>query len=158
MERMEDFADVRLPFEMRIDPQGEGAFIGLFGELDQAARDRFSRTVHDLDRQPPARIVVDLSGLSFVDSTGLLLLLTFWKHFSQTGVDTTFEGASEQVLTALQTCGLDQVFPVLGASPHGSRPATSHSAQEWLEPPRSARTPVAGPGIPPHLAPPGRRT
>jgi hypothetical protein len=88
----------------------------------------------------------------------LLLLLNFWKHFSQTGVDTTFEGASEQVLIALQTSGLDQVFPVLGASPPGSRPAMSHSAQERLEPPRFARTPVAGPGMPPHLAPPGRRT
>jgi anti-anti-sigma factor len=60
----------RRPFEARIDRDG---VVWLSGELDMATADSFSQAVTSgLDGQQP---VLDFSGLTFVDSTGIRAIL-----------------------------------------------------------------------------------
>jgi anti-sigma B factor antagonist len=55
--------------------QNDGLVLALRGELDLASAPLLERELWDAESSSPGRIVVDLSGLQFVDSTGLHVLL-----------------------------------------------------------------------------------
>jgi anti-anti-sigma factor len=49
--------------------------VSLQGELDLASARRLEEHFATIDEHPPARVVVDLSSLAFIDSSGLRVLL-----------------------------------------------------------------------------------
>jgi anti-sigma B factor antagonist len=51
------------------------ASIALAGELDLAGARQLEARLDEIERENPARLVVDLGSLAFIDSTGLRLLL-----------------------------------------------------------------------------------
>lgn len=51
------------------------ATIALEGELDLASVGQMEERFAAIDEQAPSRVVVDLSGLAFIDSSGLRVLL-----------------------------------------------------------------------------------
>jgi anti-anti-sigma factor len=61
-----------IPFDVTVQRNGESITIAVSGELDLATVDRAR---HALDEVPPdASVVLDLSALTFIDSTGLGLI------------------------------------------------------------------------------------
>jgi anti-sigma B factor antagonist len=63
------------PLELETARDGDGVVIRLSGELDIASSDDLGRLIRDVEESDISRIVIDLSDLSFVDSTGLQALL-----------------------------------------------------------------------------------
>ena len=55
---------------------GDAVVISLSGELDLASADDLGRLIQRVEETEPPRIVIDLSSLSFIDSTGLQVLLS----------------------------------------------------------------------------------
>jgi stage II sporulation protein AA (anti-sigma F factor antagonist) len=51
------------------------ASIALAGELDLAGARQLESRLDEVERENPARLVIDLGSLAFIDSTGLRLLL-----------------------------------------------------------------------------------
>jgi anti-sigma B factor antagonist len=49
--------------------------VSLQGELDLSSASRLETFFASIDEQRPARVVVDLGGLAFIDSSGLRVLL-----------------------------------------------------------------------------------
>ena len=49
--------------------------VALQGDLDLASADRASVAIEEAERERPGVLVLDLSGLSFFDSTGLRLVI-----------------------------------------------------------------------------------
>ncbi len=49
--------------------------VSLQGELDLSCARQMEERLATIDEQMPARVVVDLSGLAFIDSSGLRMLL-----------------------------------------------------------------------------------
>src|SRR5438270_13158792 len=72
-----EVADVPLPGPLRIDTrrEGETLIVTLGGELDLASAPDLERELQEGEASGPARVVIDLSGLAFMDSTGLQALL-----------------------------------------------------------------------------------
>jgi anti-sigma B factor antagonist len=60
---------------VRTRRQGEAIVLEVFGELDLATADLVRATLEQIHAEPPARLVIDLHGLSFMDSTGLALFV-----------------------------------------------------------------------------------
>jgi anti-anti-sigma factor len=63
------------PLEIETARDGDGVVISLSGELDLATADDLGRLIRDVEESDISRIVIDLSELSFVDSSGLQALL-----------------------------------------------------------------------------------
>src|SRR5215212_4904587 len=63
------------PFEVCCVEEGEAARLELRGELDMATAPVLERVIKTAARSHPDRIVLDLSGLSFVDVSGLRAIL-----------------------------------------------------------------------------------
>ena len=73
-----------------------------------------------------ARLVLDLRGLSFIDSTGLHLMVTLDQRAQRTGFLLTLIAPAAPIDRAIQLCGLDQVLPFVSGfatvDPGGARP------------------------------------
>ncbi len=84
------------------------------GEIDGA-------TSHDLRRQldellespePPLSLVLDLSSMSFIDTTGLNVLVHVLKRMRALGGELTLSAPTESTRKLLAITGLDRAFTV----------------------------------------------
>lgn len=60
---------------IEIKREAESVVVSLLGELDLATVETFERRLREAESAHPARLVVDLGTLAFMDSTGLQTLL-----------------------------------------------------------------------------------
>ncbi len=60
---------------VEIKREAESVVVSLTGELDLATVETFDRRLREAESTRPARLVVDLAALGFMDSTGLQTLL-----------------------------------------------------------------------------------
>jgi anti-sigma B factor antagonist len=105
--------DVQHPlFEIELESYGSTLFVRLIGEFDLASHDQFERAVDGHDGSPPRAIVLDLQGLTFIDSTGLRVIVALWERSLQEGFDFAIVPGSTQVQRAFALTGLDGVLPM----------------------------------------------
>lgn len=61
--------------KIELGPDAHGTVVALAGELDLASVPALERQLQGLDGTSPGRLLIDLSGLDFMDSTGLALMI-----------------------------------------------------------------------------------
>jgi anti-sigma B factor antagonist len=59
------------PFRCQANREDGRARVALFGELDIAVAGELDRTLEEMEREGPDHLILDLRGLTFLDSTGL---------------------------------------------------------------------------------------
>ena len=80
------------------------------GPLDVSTLARVSEQLDEAMAARPSRLVVDLSGCSFVDASALAVLLEAHRRTSRSGGVLTLCGCSPRVLRLLSLTGLRRVF------------------------------------------------
>jgi anti-sigma B factor antagonist len=99
------------PLSLRVEHHpGEMYLIELFGELDLAGADLASEHLERAVASDCKELVVDLTGLDFIDSTGLGVLV---RTNRQAGSASRLRllGASGAVARVVALTGLDEVLP-----------------------------------------------
>lgn len=90
------------------------------GELDHheaaAALRKITRT---LDDYLPRNCVIDMSGLSFMDSSGIALILKISRLMAETGGRAWVENAGKQPLKVIDASGIDRLVKI-GAAAGGA--------------------------------------
>ena len=102
---------------MRIITHDDGRCLTLrlMGELDHAAAQTVMPGIEDaVEEYLPRRCVLDLSGVSFMDSSGIAVILKPDRLLRQTGGALALSGVPEQVRRVLDVAGLTKIVPVLG--------------------------------------------
>jgi anti-sigma B factor antagonist len=102
-----------LPFEIRNElDDGAGRLI-LTGELDIATAPQVEEAALAMLEQSVRRLVIDLSGLTFIDSSGLRTLIVL--NDRSAGEDWTFAliRPSEPSLSVFQITGADENLPFI---------------------------------------------
>jgi anti-anti-sigma factor len=87
------------------------AIVHVAGELDLATAPELENVLHGLEREC-ARIVLDLSHLRFIDSTGLRLAVIEHHRATMDGFEFAIAGANGPVLEVLRLTGLDITLPM----------------------------------------------
>ena len=110
------------------------------GELDIATvetlRTTFDAAIADTLRAAPdgtessPRLVLDLRGLSFIDSSGLHLLRAVDQRAKRDGFQLTLVAPTAPVERAIQLCGLDQVLTFVAPDALEREPAKSASGAQ----------------------------
>lgn len=81
--------------------------IGLSGELDHAAASSALREVETaVEEYMPRQCVLDFSNLSFMDSSGIAVILKSERMMRQMGGGTAIRSANAQVQRVLELAGL----------------------------------------------------
>ena len=85
----------------------------LSGELDQHEARTTSQCIAELlDEYLPRDCVLDLSALSFMDSSGIAVIVKANRHIKTIGGRLWVENPARQVLRVIDAAGLDRMIPV----------------------------------------------
>jgi len=82
----------------------------LEGEIDLHVSPRISASLGAMIEQKPQRIVVDLSKVSYIDSSGLAVLIEGMQNVEAYGGKFILAGIQENVKPIFEIARLDQVF------------------------------------------------
>ena len=86
--------------------------LSVAGEIDVYTAPRLRERLLDLAHGGNSSVVVDLTEVSFVDSTGLGVLVSGLKRFREGGGDLLLVVTQPQILKVLEITGLTTVFSI----------------------------------------------
>ena len=95
--------------------QGDHTVISVAGEIDLYTAPRLQSELMAALNENPARLIVDMSGVGFCDSTGINVLLAAHRHARERGGELQLAGPGSATRKVLQVTGLESVFTVLDA-------------------------------------------
>jgi anti-sigma B factor antagonist len=109
--------------------------VTISGEIDLYTAPRLhSELVGVLDDGMPGRVVIDMSGVEFCDSTGMNVLLSCLRRARERGGELEIAAPRPAVRKILQVTGLDSVFTLVADADlgdlsqlDGSKPAVPHN-------------------------------
>lgn len=77
-------------------------------------------------RQPDLKsTIIDFSGVPYMDSAGLGLVLSHWAHTQRIGVKFAVVGVSERVLVLLEMTGVSKLLPAFPTAADAERAFSS---------------------------------
>src|SRR5215210_1012842 len=103
--------------DVRVDREDGRMRLSLFGELDIGHKERFEAGMKEAHKDGHDALVLDLSGVSFIDSTGLGLLISAWHESKRRGLELeVLVGNAAQVRRTLSLTGIDRFIPLVDES------------------------------------------
>lgn len=84
----------------------------LEGEIDLHVSPRLERALASMIKKRPPYLIVDLSGVRFIDSSGLAVLIRARQDVQDYGGKLTLSGITENVRSIFETARLDQFFVI----------------------------------------------
>jgi anti-anti-sigma factor len=112
--------------ECRVEAVERGHLVTVAGEVDLGTAPQLAEV---LAQFTTGSVVLDLAGVSFLDSSGLNALVAAHRHIERRHERLTIQGAGPAVRRVLELTGLDDVLHLDGDRPDatdgavGSRPA-----------------------------------
>ena len=88
----------------------ESNVLPLEGEIDLHVSPRVAESLRTMIERKPARLVVDLSAVSYIDSSGLAVLIEAMQNVEAYGGRFFLAGLQENVRPIFEIARLDQVF------------------------------------------------
>jgi len=82
----------------------------LEGEIDLHISPRVERSLASMIKKRPAQVVVDLSGVTFIDSSGLAVLIRAMQDVQMYGGKLSLCGINADLRSIFEMARLDQVF------------------------------------------------
>ena len=83
----------------------------LVGEVDHhAAKEIMAELAEQIDAALPEHLVVELSEVTFMDSSGIAVLLNAWRRMGQLEGTMVVKGTPPQANRVLQAAGLDRLL------------------------------------------------
>lgn len=87
--------------------------IALEGELDHhAARNANVRIGQLVDIELPHKTVLNLSGLGFMDSSGIAVIINLYRRMQELGASLTIEEVPTQAYKVLNAAGINRIIPM----------------------------------------------
>jgi anti-anti-sigma factor len=101
------------PFEINVARDRESATVTLAGELDIATVSRVEEAIEATLTDEVQTLTIDLSGLGFVDSSGLRLFIVLDQRAGEQGWELRLLRPDAHVLTVFQVSGVEENLPFI---------------------------------------------
>jgi anti-anti-sigma factor len=100
---------------VRIEPAGASAsVISLAGELDLSTIPRLEKQLFQ-EIHSKAGVIVDLTNVSFIDSSGIGMLIRAFRAIDESGTLNTVIAEGSQVERVFRLAGVDRALPLFTA-------------------------------------------
>lgn len=96
----------RPELSIAVQRTADEAVLNLVGEIDMLTAARLSKTVNEVLTDPPARIVLDMSGVTFCDSQGLGTLVVLSRRANHAQSLLLLTNVGDFLLRVLDITGL----------------------------------------------------
>ena len=118
-------------FSLHAHRQGEESFVELTGELDLLSAPQLREMLVEIFAEDRSRrLVLDLSDLIYLDSTGLSVFVTAHKRASASGIEFCLAHPNASVRRLLQITALDHIFVIV------DEPGPARTSASTLHPPQ----------------------
>ena len=87
-------------------------FLPLKGEIDLHVSPAVTQSLNAMTEEKPERIVIDLSGATYIDSAGLAALILAMQKVEGYGGRFFLTGVHETMRSIFETSRLDQIFEI----------------------------------------------
>jgi anti-anti-sigma factor len=104
-------------FAVSVSERESIATLELAGEFDLSSRNRFDFHLGFVLSGEPDHVVIDLRGLSFIDSSGIQLLLDAHAASRENGFRLWLVSGEGQVRQTLHICGVTELMPLYEEPP-----------------------------------------
>ncbi|GGQ23774.1 STAS domain-containing protein [Streptomyces mutabilis] len=110
------------PMRITTRDAATGPVLGIFGDLDYTTVGELRERLTALTLRPGQRLVLDLAGMTFCDSSGITALIAARNHADAFHADIALAAVPANTLRVLRMVGLDQIFPLHPDSDAATRP------------------------------------
>ena len=101
------------PFSVTVSREGDRVTVALEGELDMSGTDRLKAAFEQAEEPRGALLILDLSKLDFIDSTGLETILHAARRSAENGGRLIVARPSRYVRRLLELTAIDQSLDVV---------------------------------------------
>ncbi|MFF4585551.1 STAS domain-containing protein [Streptomyces sp. NPDC001388] len=101
------------PLRITTRDAATGPVLEITGALDHATAPQLRELITTLTLGPGQRLVLDLAGMEFCDSSGITALIAARHHAHAAQADIALAAVPANTLRILRIVGLDQIFPLL---------------------------------------------
>jgi anti-anti-sigma factor len=101
------------PFKAQVDHRGTAAWVTLSGALGAECREELEAKLLRAEEGEITRMVIDLRGLTFIDSTGLQMMLQADSRCREKGVALVLVRGRGPVQRVFELSGLGQRLPIV---------------------------------------------
>jgi anti-sigma B factor antagonist len=107
-------------FEVKIQQEPSAVLVKLSGEFDLGSKPKFESEIATLISDlKPASLVLDLSGVTFIDSSGLRTIVELYGQARDDSIDFAVMPGPREVQALFELTGLDRVLPMMDGSRDG---------------------------------------
>jgi anti-sigma B factor antagonist len=100
------------PLILRMEQAGDALMVRASGELSRSTVERFEAELRQRINGEASTVVLDLSGVGFIDSTGLRSMLRIANHSLRDGGRLRVLNASAPVKDAIEWGGMGRLLPL----------------------------------------------
>lgn len=88
--------------------------ISLSGEIDHhRVKGLLQELMEEVDATLPRKLTVDCAGVTFMDSSGVAILLRLWQRMEALGGSIQITGLPEQPARVLRAAGIPRLIPIV---------------------------------------------
>jgi anti-anti-sigma factor len=102
-----------VPYEVEIVRQGSGAIVRVNGEFDLTAAQDVRDRLPQVQTEPVRELVLDLRGTTFIDSSGIGVIVQLWNESRHDGFGFSVLAADGHVRELLKMTGLSDTVPII---------------------------------------------
>ncbi len=100
--------------EIKREKLGTTTILSPVGDVDLGRSPALREELKSAQRERPARLVVDLSGVPYMDSSGVATLVEALQVSRKSAINMILCGVTERVKSVFEIMRLDTVFKILG--------------------------------------------
>jgi anti-sigma B factor antagonist len=98
------------PFGVEASGDGQRLRVQIRGDVDLLTAPELRTALLDATQHDAAQIELDLSAVTFIDSTGISVILQAWQRLNEQGRRLVLTAASRPVTRVLETAGLAELL------------------------------------------------
>ncbi|MFE7854197.1 STAS domain-containing protein [Streptomyces sp. NPDC101209] len=110
------------PLKITVRDASTGPVWEITGALDYTTAPELREQLTTLTIRPGQRLVLDLAGMDFCDSSGITALITAHNHAQAAQADLALAAVPANTVRVLRMVGLDQVIPLYPDTDAATRP------------------------------------
>ncbi len=99
--------------EVRAEREPNVTLVYLSGEIDLRTSPQLRATLLEIVDEKPARVVLDLSGVSYMDSSGIGTMVELKRRAAQRDSKVVLVGLQERVRSVFEITRLDKFFDIV---------------------------------------------
>jgi anti-sigma B factor antagonist len=103
------------PFDATIDIQDTTAVVSITGEVDLSTAPLLRKSLYSALDDGALRLILDFAGVSFIDSTGLGVIVGALKRVSESGGTLAVRAPIRPTRRVFEVTGLDRIIEIIDA-------------------------------------------